>query len=557
MTRTSNMAKNGFLIFCAIMGITICSNAQTTKNLNSTDKSPKLVVGIVIDQMRWDYLYRFAPLFKPDGGFKRMMNEGFSCDNAQIGYTPTVTACGHTGIYTGSVPAIHGITGNNWWSRTDNKNVYCTEDKSVMGIGTTGSNVGQMSPKNMLTTTIGDELRLATQFKSKVIGIAIKDRGAILPAGHSANGAYWFDAKSGYFITSSYYSNQLPNWVNQFNNRKLPDSLLKLGWQKTLKDEVYLQYATADEKEYEGTPFGKNQPKMPYDLTRSTNEGFGKISSSPHGNTITVEMAKAAIIGEELGKDNITDLLAISFSSPDYIGHAFGPNSWEMIDDYIRLDEELGKLFAYLDKTVGKGKYTAFLSADHGVAHIAGFMKEFKLPGGTISEYKLQNELNADIKIKFGIDHAVVSLSNYQIHLNQAINDSAKMNQLEITKYIVQQLLKNDVILHAFPTAEILNTPIPQVLREKLANGYMYNRSGDIQMIFKPGYMDGGATGTTHGLWNPYDSHIPLLFYGWGIKKGSLNKEVYMHDIASTLAALLHIQMPSGNIGHPITEILK
>lgn len=530
---------------------------NTAKPSATGGEAPKLVLGIVIDQMRWDYLNRFAPLFKQNGGFKRMMQEGFSCDNTQIGYTPSITACGHSGIYTGSVPAIHGITGNAWWDALQKRSVYCTEDKTVAGVGAKGSSDGQMSPRNLQTTTISDELRLSTNFRSKVIGIAIKDRGAILPAGHSANGAYWFDAKSGYFITSTYYSNQLPEWVNQFNNRKLPDSLLNLGWQKALKDEVYPLYATADEKPYEGTPFGKNQTKMPYDLKRTENEGYGKLPSTPHGNTITAEMAKAAVLAEELGKDDVTDLLAVSFSSPDYIGHAFGPNSWELVDNYVRLDEELGKLFDFLDAKVGKGKYTAFLSADHAVAHVPGFMKENKLPGGTLNDKSMLSDLNALVKNQYGIDGAVVSLYNYQVHLDRDKLDSLKADQKSIINTIITFLKKKEPVSNAFATADILTTPIPKVLREKLANGFFYNRSGDIQIILKSGYIDGGATGTTHGLWYPYDAHIPLLWYGWGIRKGRSSKEVHMHDIASTIAALLRIQEPSGNIGQPITEVLK
>jgi predicted AlkP superfamily pyrophosphatase or phosphodiesterase len=558
MMHLSTKITFGRLIAIIALNLFIFSSfSQTTSKSVTPDKAPKLVVGIVIDQMRWDYLTRFAPIFKATGGFKRMMQEGFSCDNTQIGYTPSVTACGHTSIYTGSVPAIHGITGNAWWDGQLKRSVYCSEDKSVDGIGVNGSSDGQMSPKNMLTTTICDELRLATNFKSKVIGIAIKDRGAILPAGHSANAAYWFDSKSGKFITSSYYMKQLPEWVNNFNNRKMPDSLLALGWTKKLADEIYLQYATADEKSYEGTPFGKEQTKMPYDLTRTEKEGYGKVPSTPHGNTITLEMAKAAVLSEEMGKDEVTDFLAVSFSSPDYIGHSFGPNSWETVDGYVRLDEELGRLFDFLDAKVGKGKYTAFLSADHAVANIPGFMKENKLPGGTINEKEVLSTLNNGIKENFGVDRVVLSLYNYQVHLDRDKIDSLKADKAGICKWIIQHLRKNEAVSNAFPTAEILTSPMPQVLREKLANGFYYNRSGDIQIVLKPGYIDGGATGTTHGLWYPYDAHIPLLWYGYGINKGNLNKEVYMHDIAATLAALLHIQMPSGNIGKPITEVLK
>ncbi|MDP3393597.1 alkaline phosphatase PafA [Sediminibacterium sp.] len=550
--------KSGLVLFAMLaISATNSIDAQKTKAITNTEKGPRLVVGIVVDQMRWDYLERFAPLFKANGGFNRMMNQGFSNDNCQIGYTPSVTACGHTGIYTGTVPAIHGITGNGWYDTQLKRNVYCSEDRTVDGVGAAGASDGKMSPKNMLTTSIADELRMANNFKSKVIGIALKDRGAILPAGHSANGAYWFDAKSGNFITSTYYYKELPNWVKQFNDRHIPDSLMKLGWNKSLTDAVYLQYATADEKNYEGKPFGANQTKMPYELTRTANEGFGKLSSTPWGNTLTVELAKAAVLAEDMGKDAVTDMLAVSFSSPDYVGHSFGPNSWEVVDNYIKLDEELGRMFDFLDATVGKGKYTAFLSADHAVAHVPGFMKENKLPGGLLDDKAAMNEMNAAIKAKFGIDKLVVSLTNYQVHFNRDLLDSLNADTKAINQFMVRYLMKKDYILNAFPTNEILTSPMPQYLREKIANGFLYNRSGDIQMVLKSGYIDGGATGTTHGLWYSYDAHIPLLWYGFGIKHGRSSKRVYMHDIASTLASLLKIQEPSGNIGNPIVEVLK
>lgn len=550
--------KSGLVLFAMLaISATNSIDAQKTKAITNAEKGPRLVVGIVVDQMRWDYLERFAPLFKANGGFNRMMSQGFSNDNCQIGYTPSVTACGHTGIYTGTVPAIHGITGNGWYDTQLKRNVYCSEDRTVDGVGAAGASDGKMSPRNMLTTSIADELRMATNFKSKVIGVAIKDRGAILPAGHSANGAYWFDAKSGNFITSTYYFKELPNWVKQFNDRQIPDSLMKLGWKKSLTDAIYLQYATADEKNYEGKPFGSNQTKMPYELTRTANEGFGKLSTTPWGNTLTVELAKAAVLAEDMGKDAITDMLAVSFSSPDYIGHSFGPNSWEVVDNYIKLDEEIGRMFDFLDATVGKGKYTAFLSADHAVAHVPGFMKENKLPGGLLDDKAAMNEMNAAIKAKFGIDKLVVSLTNYQVHFNRDLLDSLNADTKAINQFMVHYLMKKDYILNAFPTNEILTSPMPQYLREKIANGFLYNRSGDIQMVLKSGFIDGGATGTTHGLWYSYDAHIPLLWYGFGIKQGRSSKRVYMHDIASTVASLLKIQEPSGNIGNPIEEVLK
>jgi len=546
-------------LFWTLSFLTVCfgSIAQTKKTLPPTSTKPKLVIGIVLDQMRWDYLYRFQPLFKTNGGFKRMMGEGFSCDNLLIPYTPTVTAVGHSTVYTGSVPNIHGITGNAWWDKTLNRSVYCSEDKSVKGVGGKDEVVGQMSPKNLLTTTICDELRLATNFKSKVIGIALKDRGAILPAGHSANGAYWYDGKSGNFITSTYYRNDLPNWVNQFNERKLVDSLYKLGWKLSMPIGAYSDYATSDVQSYESKPFGSDETGFPYDFTNFVGKDFTKIPTTPWGNTLTAEMAKAAILAEGLGKGNVTDFLAVSFSSPDYIGHSFGPNSMELVDAYIKIDIELGKLFDFLDATIGKGQYTSFLTADHAVAHVPGFMKANKIPAGTFDDDAAKKEMNTQIKAAFGVDTAVLSLYNYQVTFNQKNIEKAAANKEAIIEWVIKYLKKQDAIHTAFELAELMETPLNKTLREMIANGYFENRCGDIELILKPGYIDGGATGTTHGLWNPYDSHIPMLWYGWGIKKGRSRKEVYMTDIAPTVAALLNIQMPNGCVGKVIEEVLK
>ncbi len=544
-------------VFAGLLALQATAQKNPPVVADAAVQRPKLVVGIVVDQMRWDYLYRFQPLFKANGGFRRMMGEGFSCDNTLIPYTPTVTACGHTTVYTGSVPSIHGIAGNAWWDNQLMRSVYCSEDKTVKGVGGKSEEDGQMSPRNMLTTSICDELRLATNFKSKVIGVALKDRGSILPAGHSANGAYWYEGKSGNFITSTYYMNELPEWVNKFNNRKLVDSLYKLGWNTSLPKETYLQYATADEKPYESKPFGREATGFPYDLSKYIGKDFSKISTTPHGNTLTAEMAKAAVLAEKLGRGEATDFLAVSFSSPDYVGHSFGPNSWEQVDDYVKLDDELGKLLSFLDGYVGKNQYTVFLTADHAVAHIPGFMKENKLPGGVVDDAGMMKDMNAKLKEKFGIENTIVSMYNYQVYLNHPRIDSAKLDDEPIKKWIIQYVKKNESIVNAFATSDIMTTPINKTLREMLANGFNPRRSGDVQLILKPGYIEGSATGTTHGLWYPYDAHIPLLFYGWGIKKGKASRETYMTDIAPTLASLLHIQMPSGSVGKVIEEVIK
>ncbi len=511
---------------------------------------PKLIVGIVVDQMRWDYLYRYYDRYSA-GGFKRMMNQGFSCENTFIPYVPTITACGHSAIYSGSVPAITGITGNYWWDREQMKSVYCTEDGSVNTVGSSSS-LGKMSPKNLLVTTICDELRLATNFRSKVVGIAIKDRGGILTAGHSANAAYWYDNTTGDWITSTYYMNELPGWVNDFNRQKLVDKYYQQGWQLLYPANTYVQ-STADEKKYEAKPFGET---FPYDLKKFAGKNFGILPVTPFGNNFTTEFAKATIIGEKLGADDITDLLAISFSSPDYIGHTFGPNSIEAEDGFLRLDKELGSLFNFLDTKVGKGKYTVFLSADHGAAQVPEFMQENKLPGGRVFMMTVTGKLNKALKDRYNIDNIIVSDENYQVHLNHPALDSAKTNKKELIQWIVDRFSVEPGVFRAFALEDLNSIPLPARLRKMLNNGYYPLRNGDVQVILLPHYIDAyGSTGTTHGLWNPYDSHIPLLWYGWGIKQGKTNRETFMTDIAPTIAAMLHIQMPSGCTGHVIEEV--
>jgi predicted AlkP superfamily pyrophosphatase or phosphodiesterase len=514
---------------------------------------PKLVVGIVVDQMRWDYLYRYYERYDANGGFKRMLNQGFTCENTMIPYAPTVTACGHSAIYTGAVPAISGITGNIWWDREQMRAVYCVEDKTVNTVGSSTA-LGKMSPRNMLVTSICDELRLATNFRSKVVGVSLKDRGSILPAGHSANAAYWYDNSAGSWITSTYYMNELPKWVNDFNTQKLVDKYYQQGWNLLYPVNTYIQ-STEDEKKYEAKPFGA---KFPYDMKNFAGKDYGKIATTPMGNTLTAEFAKAAVTAEQLGADNITDFLAVSFSSPDYIGHTFGPNSVEAEDGFLRLDKELGSFLDFLDKKVGKNQYTVFLSADHGVAHTPEFSIENKLPGGRVFMAELTKQLNSKLNAKYKINNIIVSDDNYQLHLNHPSLDSAKIDEEEVIEWSVKTLSTEPVIARVFALEDLNEIPLNGTIRKMLNNGYYPRRNGEIQVILQPGYIDAySSTGTTHGLWNPYDAHIPLLWYGWGIKQGKTNRETYMTDIAATIAAMLHIQMPSGSVGNVIQEVMK
>ncbi|MGN6616670.1 MAG: alkaline phosphatase PafA [Ilyomonas sp.] len=552
--------KHALLLIACIFYVCF-STAQTTakptvSTTSQTLDRPKLVVGIVVDQMRWDYIYRYYDLYKSDGGFKRFLNKGFTCENTFIPYAPTVTALGHTCVFTGSVPAIHGLTGNDFYDRLQKREVYCTEDNSVQSVGSK-SDAGKMSPRNMLATTIGDELRLATNFKSKVIGVSFKDRASILPAGHAANGAFWFDHSTGDFITSTYYMEELPNWVKQFNQRKIVDSLLKLKWELALPKEQYTKYSTADVEPYEGRPFGNDQTSFPYDLSRFVGKDYGKIIATPYGNVVTEALAEAAVKGEKLGKSGTTDFLTVSFSSPDYIGHTFGPNSWEQMDDFVRLDEVLGNFFKFLDANVGKGEYLVFLSADHGAAHSPKFSVANKLPGGWFGMGDFIKNVSGAIKQQFGRDSLITDINNYQVILNNEVITANKIDKEAVCNLIIDSLQQVSGISRAFRLDEMMAVPMPAKQREMFANGYYPTRSGDIQIVLKPGFLTGSGNGTSHGLWNPYDSHVPLLWYGWGIKQGKTNRETHMTDIAATVAAMLRIQMPSGCVGNVIEEVMK
>lgn len=549
------MKKISCLIFTISIFSISLSLAQTKKPATATAKAfpaevarPKLVVGLVVDQMRWDYLYRYYNRYT-NGGFKRLINEGFSVENTFIPYTPTYTACGHTCIYTGSVPAVHGIIGNDWYDPETKKNVYCTEDSSVSTVGSTPSSEGNMSPKNMLTTTITDELRLATNFRGKVIGISLKDRGSILPAGHAANAAYWYQGSTGNWITSTYYMKEVPTWIADYNKLKLANKFYAKNWETLYPINTYVN-STADEKAYEG-----KSSTFPHQLTQNVDKNFDAIRSTPYGNTITLDLAKLAILSEDLGQDNITDFLAVSCSSTDYVGHAYGPNSIEAEDTYLRLDKDFEEFFNYLDKKVGKGNYTVFLTADHGAAHVPGFMQENKLPSGVVSDRDVASKLNTYLNDKFKVNNVVLRSQNNQIIFDHDKTDKGDVSFDVIKAASVEFLKKLDGFQNAVDIAKISQSTLQEIQKKMITNGYNARRSGDIYYVLQPNWFNGGSTGTTHGNWNPYDSHIPLVFMGWGIKPGATNKMHYMTDIAPTLAALLHIQAPNGTVGEPITEI--
>lgn len=513
---------------------------------------PKLVVGIVIDQMRWDYLYRYYARYG-EGGFKRMLGEGFSVENCKIPYIPSVTAIGHSSIWTGSVPSIHGIAGNNFVK--DGKVVNCTADDTVNPVGS-DSKAGKMSPRNLWVTTIGDELRLATNNRSKVIGVALKDRASILPAGHHANGAFWFDDKSGKFITSTFYMDKLPEWVNKFNKQKLPNKYLSKKWETLYPIDSYKE-STSDDNNYENGIVEGEKAVLPLDLpTLYKKHGYKILRNTPFGCNLTFDIAKAAIEGENLGRNTDTDLLTISCSSTDYIGHQVGVNAIETEDCYLRLDKALADFFAYLDQTVGKGNYLTFLTADHGGVNNATFLQDQRIPAGIWNKKGLVDvdELNKSLKTKFNTNKDLVkTIMNYQVFFNTDIIEELGLDYAAIKQAVVDRLKKDKDVHYAFDMEKTSIESIPEELKFRAINGYNRERSGGVQIVLKPGHYDYySSKGTTHGAWNPYDIHIPCLFMGWGIQHGESAQPHYMTDIAATVCAMLHIQAPNGCIGTPI-----
>jgi predicted AlkP superfamily pyrophosphatase or phosphodiesterase len=539
-----------FFTFFAIIFITNLSFCQDNSD------NPKLVVGIVVDQMRYDYLTRFEYRFG-EGGFKRMMNEGFNCKNNHFNYVPTYTGPGHASIFTGTTPKYHGVISNNWYDKDIKQTVYCAGDDSVASVGTEDVS-GQMSPHRMKTTSFADENRLFTQMRGKSIGISLKDRGAILPAGHSANAAYWFQGKlEGKFITSTYYMAELPNWVKAYNNGGSVAKYMK-EW-NTLYDIKTYTESGDDVNDFESGFRGKETASFPYDLKALSmeNGGFDILKTTPYGNSIVTDFAIAAIDGEGLGKDNITDVLTVSYSSTDYVGHNFGANSKEIQDTYLRLDQDLKRLFEALDTKVGKGEYTVFLTADHGAVHVPAYLQSVKIPAGYVNSNYEKQMFNNFMFNNYKSTELIENVSNNQIFLNHAKLKELNLNLSEVQNAIVHEIIKYKSIDKAYSSSVFLTTSFITGIEELLQNGFNQKRSGDIVYVDNPATISYGRTGSTHGSGFNYDTHIPLLFYGKGIKKGSTYQKTKIVDIAPTISALLGISFPNGNTGNPIEAVLK
>lgn len=538
-----------------VLGLVILSQVGIAQEEKSgSSQRPKLIVGIVVDQMRQEYFYRYQDRFVEDG-FKRLMNEGFMMQNGHYNYIPTYTGPGHASVYTGTTPATHGIIGNNWYVRSLGRSIYCAEDSTVTGVAGTASS-GEISPKNLLSSTITDELMFATGKRSKVVGIAIKDRGAALPAGHLGD-AYWYDAKTGEFMTSTYYYDALPDWAKAFNDRKLPQKYLSQTWEPLFPVETYVQGA-ADDNVFESPFIGMETPTFPYDLPALTadNGGPGLISTTPYGNTLTLDLAYAALEGEQLGKRGETDFLAMSFSSTDYIGHRFGPSSVEVEDNYLRLDRELAEFFDYLDREIGEGEYLVFLTADHGVADVVRYMQSERVAAGSLDTRFVLTQLKGFTNQQFGEGDWISNYSNEQVFLNRELAKEKGLVLEDMQREVADFLLRFDGIKETYTAEDLRRLEYNHGRKHLLQMGFNHKASGDVLVILEPAWLTNSVRGTTHGTGYTYDTHVPIVFYGWGIPAGSSSRYATITDIAPTLAMLLKTRLPNGASGQPIGEIL-
>ena len=461
---------------------------------------PRLVVGLVVDQMRWDYLYYYYNQFQNDG-LRRFIDKGFSFENTLINYVPAVTAVGHSSIYTGSVPAFTGIVSNSF--RINDKKTYCCADTTVQSVGS-NSREGQMSPRNLLATGLGDMLKIATDYKAKVIGVALKDRAAILPAGFGADAAYWWDKSAGHFVSSTYYMKQLPEWVNRENK------------------------------------------------IIATKPGT-EVKTSVMGVTKTFQMAEAALENEQMGQDDITDLLAISVSSTDALGHTFGTRGQENYDAYMELDRQVAGFFKVLDAKVGRGNYLVFLSADHGASHNHNLLSQHNIASGGLEMWNYLKPVEKTLEQELGFAPVISEEYDGKIYLNhEGIARSGKTVR-EVREAVCRKLEENENILMAVDYDQVLTSSVPQPLRDMIVNGYNKKRSGDIFFVPRAGWENVPAgkdyKGTTHGQWNPYDTHIPFALYGWGVGHGRSTETVHITDIAPTICSMLRIQLPNSCVG--------
>jgi predicted AlkP superfamily pyrophosphatase or phosphodiesterase len=535
-----------------------------------TTARPRLVLSIVVDQMRADYVDRFADLYT-GGGFNLLAAKGAKFTNCNYVHCPTYTGPGHSTVLSGEYPGKSGIVANEWFDVRLNRSVYCMEDSSVQAVGTDPTDPeGMMSPKNFSGMTVGDELR-ASSPASKVIGIAIKDRASILPAGKFPTGAYWFDETTGSWITSSYYRQVLPAWLARLNAKRMPDSFLGKTWRKLLPDKAYERQGLDDAPGEAMIPGDSTRtfPHAVHDLSKAPynrpRRRYAAILPTPFGNDLTVACAMAAIQGEQLGQRGVTDLLSISFSSPDYCGHLFGPDSHEIEDMYLRLDGQLATLFSYVDSVVGLNNTLIVLTGDHGVSP---FPNKFPGEAMRMNSSDLFSTVKTLVGIHYGYNEGAAGIlpafENKDIYINYDSLRARGFDRVEFEKFVGEAALKQPGVALYFTRTELEKSIAAggSTNPEQAAIEHSFNplRSGGVLLLMKPHCFFGyptDSTGTTHGSPYEYDTHVPFLLAGPGIAHGEYATASTPNDIAATLAKLLEVSAPPDCAGKARVEALQ
>jgi len=527
---------------------------------------PRLLVGIVVDQMRADYVHRFYSKFS-EGGFKRLLRQGFEFQDARYTYVPTYTAPGHASIYTGATPAQHGIIANEWYESSTDAQVTSVQDTTEHTFGGQIKGKG-VSPRRLLASTLGDELFLSSVGKANLISISLKDRGAIMPGGHTAKWAFWLDGKSGNFITSSYYQrnlppndpsrDSLPAWVAAFNKTRLADRFINTNW-NTLMPIANYSESLPDDNPYEEPLEPNGKPVFPYSLSeiyKKDKNSYDVLKETPFGNTLVVEMAKQAIVHERMGKDSITDLLSLSFSATDYIGHQFGVSAVELEDAYIRLDRDLADFLSFLDEKVGKGKYTLFLTADHGAVEVPAYLQDKGIPSGYFDLKGMTDSLRSFLNRNVG-PGIFQRYINHQVYLN-ASGVQASGKSMSVVEDLVADYCIGQSGVHRVYTRHAALAGLPlEGTGAFVQNGFHAARSGNVALVLEPGWTEYSRRGTTHGTPWTYDTRVPLIFFGAGIRPGKTAETVSVVDIAPTCSILLGIPFPNAAVGKALTKAIE
>ena len=514
--------------------------------LIAQEKAPKLVIGIVVDQMRYDYLDRFWNDFGEDG-FKKLVKEGFSCKNVNYNFKPTYTGPGHASIFTGTTPSVHGIVGNHWYSKEKAEVVYCVSDKDENG-------ALFYSPNKMLVESLADKIRQHSNYKGKSFGVSLKDRGAILAAGQSANGAYWFNSKLGKWESSSYYESFKPLWLKKFNETDFFTTYLKNNWELT-SDLANYDESAEDQNEFEKSFVKDGKTVFPYNLSELFKErGWDLLKSVPSGNQMTVDLATSIIKSEELGKDQHLDFLSLSLSSTDYIGHQFGVQSVEVQDAYVKLDLTLAAFISFLNSNIGKENYILFLSSDHGASMPTAYLESKKMPNGYINQKKIKTELEGVLDDQFGAANWITSMMNLNIYFNDTTLSKEQYDRMEVLTFSQKWLSQRAGIKAAFLKEDLLKNTGDGFFK-MVSLGVNDLSSGDIILLEEANWTSYSSKGSTHGSPYKYDTHIPLLIYGNQIHHGESSKEYDVIDIAPTIAMLSKMGFPNQSTGKLIKEL--